>query len=298
MNELAARIKAGATPEDEQAAQEYAARVYGMDPEAWKSLLASWAARFTDPNAAAATDAEAAAKYMETIAGSDFAREQAKADRVMLAQMQEQMGKQLESIFGERGGMGGFQAAYELTTQLENTWLQQQTQEHLSMFNQAVSAVNANNGYYRDLINQGTITAQEYLKLRFAQLQDSFENYVTMMDQTKKDFELQQTLSENERKRIDANFASQIEEMEKQLALEMGGQETVEYLKSLYDLWAQGIKDAEASASAAAEANNTSVQQGLGVFMMLAGVILILIPGGQVAGGGLITGGIGLFGSA
>jgi hypothetical protein len=290
MNELAARIKAGVTPEDEQAAQDYAAKTFGMDPEAWKLLVANWAKRFTDPNATAVADAEAAAKYAETVAGSDFGKAQAKADRVMLAQMQDQMGKQLESIFGERGGMGGFSAAYELTLQLEHEFLRTRSQDAGNYFNQGVAAVNANNGYYRDLINQGAMTAQDYLTMRFDLLQESFQNYVTMMDQTKKDFETQYTLSENERQRIDANFASQIDQMEKQLLMEMGGYKNVEeYINALYSEWSQGLKDAQAIAMGEKET--------AGNFVLFAlGAALMLIPGGQVAGLGLITTGlVGLF---
>jgi hypothetical protein len=167
MDELAAQMR-GWNPksaENMAAGNDYAAGLAGMTSEQYSALLANWAKRFEDPNYAVDQDALSAIKYQETIANSDFAKEQDQANRIALRQMEEQMGKQLESIFGERGGMGGFQAAYELTAQLENTWLQNQAQQHAAVFTQAVAAVNANNGYFSEMITQGKIAASDYQRL-------------------------------------------------------------------------------------------------------------------------------------
>lgn len=279
MDVLSKRIAAGTTAEDTQAAQDYAANLYGMTPDAWQTLLNNWTDRLQNPEGAAAADALAASKYMETISGTPFAQEQAKADRVMLAQMQEQMGKQLESIFGERGGMGGFQAAYELTAQLNNTFLTAKTQEHLSMFNQAVTSVNANNGYYKDLISQGAISASDYLQFRFSQLQQGFQNYVTAMQETRSQFDQKVQLNEMERKRVDDNFASQIDQMEKQMAMEMGGYANIqEYIDALYAQWGQGWVDIEAT-GATFDRLNASLDAGLKgnewLWLVVPGPILI-----------------------
>ena len=276
-------------------ANAYAAGIAGMTPEEYNTLLDNWNKRFTDPNYAAEQDALSATKYGETIANSEFAKEQEQANRVALRQMEDKMGKQLEAIFGERGGLGGFQAAYELTSQLQNSWLQNQTQQHLAIFNQAVAAVNANNGYYSDMITRGEMSAKDYLTFRYSQLQDGFQNYVTMMAQTRADFELQYQISEDERIRIDANFASQIEQMENQMYLEMGGNTDVEaYIKELYDEFSQGVKDLEAIAATKEESHDKNVRRGfgfLGLFVGLA-ILFIPLPGARVAGGALITAGM------
>ncbi len=217
------------------------AQSYGMTPEQYQELQAKYAGRLLDPTAAAQSDASAANAYLESIANSAFSQEQDKATRLAMREAEADIGKQLESIFGERGGLGGFQAAYDLTLGLENAFLQQKTQEHLSMFNQAVTAVNANNQYYSDLINQGAISAKDYLAFRFDQLQTGYQDYMTAMDQTWQQFITAETLDERQFQQISQNLQSQINNMTDQLNLEMGGMTDQEYLAMLESLWSGQI---------------------------------------------------------
>jgi hypothetical protein len=240
MDALAQQIQNYGGSADMAAANNMVAQSYGMTPEQYAAIQAENTKRMSDQNYAAQSDASAATAYLETIANSAFAQEQAKTDRVAMRQAEEQIGKQLESIFGERGGMGGFQAAYELTSQLQSSYLQQQTQEHLSMFNQAVSAVNANNQYFQQLIQQGAISSKDYLQFRFSQLETGFQNYVTSMDQTMQEWQTIEQVDENQFKLISANIQSQIDNMTQTMIDEMGGYEQPDaYLAALYADWEQ-----------------------------------------------------------
>jgi hypothetical protein len=165
-----------------------------------------------------------------------------------MRQAEEAIGRQLESVFGERGGMGGFQAAYELTSQLQSSFLQQKTQQNLGIFNQAVSAVNANNQYFQQLIQQGAISGKEYLQFRFDQLQTSYQNYIVSMAQTMQEWQTLEQVNENQFRQISENIQSQIDSMTAQMVSEMGGFATEnEYLDSMYAQWSAEAIDVDAA---------------------------------------------------
>jgi len=240
MDDLAAQIR-GWNPNSSAnmaGANEYAAGLYGMTPEQWSAMQAQNAQRMSDPNFAAQTDASAANAYLETLANSSFMQEQDKSMRVAMRQAEEQIGKQLESIFGERGGLGGFQAAYEMTSQLQSSYLQQKTQQNLGVFNQAVSAVNANNQYFQQLIQQGAISGRDYLQFRFDQLQTGYQNYLMSMSQTMQEWQTLEQVDESQFRQVSANIESQINQLTDQMVREMGGYSSPdEYLDAMYARW-------------------------------------------------------------
>ena len=240
MDDLAAQIRNYGWDSTDPEVGKYVAGLYGMTPEQWSQIQGQNAQRMADPNFAAQTDASAANAYLTTLASSSFMQEQDKANRVAMRQAEEAIGKQLESVFGERGGMGGFQAAYELTSQLQSSFLQQRTQQNLGIFNQAVSAVNANNQYFQNLIQQGAISGKEYLQFRFDQLQTGYQNYMMSMAQTMQEWQTVEQVDRAQFTQISANIQSQIDQMTQTMIDEMGGYERPdEYLAALYDEWEQ-----------------------------------------------------------
>lgn len=292
MDALLSKIQGYGTSEDMAAANNMVAQSYGMTPEQYAAIQAENTRRMTDQNYAAQSDASAANAYLENIANSTFAQEQQQADRVAMRQAEEAIGKQLESIFGERGGMGGFQAAYELTSQLQSSYLQQQTQQHLGMFNQAVAAVNANNGYFQNLIQQGALSAKDYLSMRFDQLQTGYQDYLAAMAQTMQEWQTIEAVDEQQFKLVSDNLQSQIDNMTDQMTLEMGGETTLEgYIQSLYNIYTQPLKDAEALANEKSEA-----MRGAGTGLLTAGASIAAIggPAGWIIGGLLCVVGLGL----
>jgi hypothetical protein len=248
MDDLAAQIKNYGWDTTDPEVGKYVAGLYGMTPEQWSQIQGQNAQRMSDPNLAAQTDASAANAYLTTLANSSFMQEQDKSNRVAMRQAEEAIGRQLESVFGERGGMGGFQAAYELTSQLQSSFLQQKTQQNLGIFNQAVSAVNANNQYFQQLIQQGAISGKEYLQFRFDQLQTSYQNYIVSMAQTMQEWQTLEQVNENQFRQISENIQSQIDSMTAQMVSEMGGFATEnEYLDSMYAQWSAEAIDVDAA---------------------------------------------------
>jgi hypothetical protein len=259
-------------------ANEYTAGLYGMTPEQWSAIQAQNAQRMSDPNFAAQTDASAANAYLETLANSSFMQEQDKAMRVAMRQAEEQIGQQLESVFGERGGMGGFQAAYEMTSQLQSSYLQQKTQQNLGVFNQAVSAVNANNQYFQQLIQQGAISGKDYLQFRFDQLQTGYQNYIVSMDQTMREWQTIEQVDRAQLQQVTSNIESQIDQMTQAMIDEMGGYASEDaYLDAMFTRWSQeAINTTETERETWADRNDqldTWAQNNVGAMFTPIGLV-------------------------
>lgn len=259
MDSLASQINAYQWDSTNPEVGKYVAGLYGMTPEQWASIQGQNAQRMADPNFAAETDASAANAYLSNLSNSSFMQEQDKSNRVAMRQAEEAIGKQLESVFGERGGMGGFQAAYELTSQLQSSYLQQKTQQNLGIFNQAVAAVNANNQYFQNLIQQGAISGKEYLQFRFDQLQTGYQNYMNSMAQTMNDWQALEQVDRAQFNQISANLQSQVDNMTDQMTLEMGGETNLsDYIQSLYETYTQPILDMQAQIDEQNEAERST----------------------------------------
>lgn len=243
MDSLLARIGAGPQASDNAEAMAAIAQMYGYSPASWTAMQSGMADRLNASNVMAS-----AANLVTDMQNSPFGQEQAKAMRVSQRNATEAVGQQLEAIFGERGGLGGFQAAYDLTSQLQSQFLQQQSQNSLAMFDRALSAVNAENGYYQDLINRGVVQGQDYLKFRWDSLQTAYQDYATSMDQMLRDWQTQESVTAEQFQTASANIQAQIDSLTSQMAAEMGYATEQEYLKALYAEYVQPLIDAEAMA--------------------------------------------------
>lgn len=206
MEALLARLGSGPQTSDLQSAQGDVASLYGYSPASWTSIQQGMGDRVNASNVM--TNAGNIATDM---ANSPFGQQQAQAMRIAQRTASEQVGKQLESVFGARGGLAGFQAAYDMTSQMQNTMVAEVAKNSLDMLDRGLAQVNSENQYYQQLVSNGAIQAQDYLKFRWSALQTGYQDYLVAMDQT---------LKENATAQDD--IAKQINAVTAQMAAEMG----------------------------------------------------------------------------
>jgi hypothetical protein len=109
------------------------------------------------------------------------------------------------------------------------------------MLDRSLSAVNAENGYYQQLVSQGAIQAQDYLKFRWDTMQTGYQDYMVAMDQTLKNAG---QLYENDVKSVN----DQLNIITGVMAQEMGLDAfTVQNAQAWYDFWAGLATDWEAA---------------------------------------------------
>jgi hypothetical protein len=104
--------------------------------------------------------------------------------RVALRQTEENAAKQVESIFAGNGGLQGFQALSDSTSRIQNAVVKQQADFATEILDRAFSSVNAENDYFKELIQNGAVSANDYVKFRWDSLQQGYQNYATAMAQT------------------------------------------------------------------------------------------------------------------
>jgi hypothetical protein len=243
MSGLLARLGAGPQSSDMAEANQMVGYSYGMSPASWTALQQGMGDRLNASNVMGR-----AASMSLALQESDFGKQQAAADAVAMRQAEEAVGKQLEAIFGERGGLAGFQAAYDMTSKLQSSFLQQKSQENLALLDRSLAAVNAENGYYQQLIQNGSIQAQDYLKFRWSTLQTGYQDYLVAMDQTMKEWTTQEQVAEDQYNTAAQVIKDQVNAITAALSAEMGvDQQTIDYMKSLYDLNAQQAADKDAA---------------------------------------------------
>lgn len=236
LDALLARLQAGPTAQDTTDAMGQVAAMYGYSPASFTGIQQALPDMMNASNVMTN-----AADITGELANTAFGQEQAKAMRVAQRQATEAVGKKLEGIFAGGGGLQGFQAAYDLTAQLSNQAIQQQSQYNLAMFDRALSQINAENGYYKDLVDRGAIAGQDYLKFRWDQMQTAYQDMMVAMDQTVRNW----TDITEEDTRIIQN---QINALTEQMVADLGGYSNVqEYLTSLYNQLSQPLIDADAA---------------------------------------------------
>jgi hypothetical protein len=230
MNSLLQRLGAGVQSSDLQSAQGDVASLYGYSPASWTALQQGMGDRLNATNVM--TNAGNIATQMQ---GSEFGQQQAQAMRVAQKQAAEGVGKQLESVFGARGGLAGFQAAYDMTGQMQNAFVQQAAKNSLDMLDRGVAAVNAENQYYEQLINNGAIQAQDYVKFRWDSLQTGYQDYMVAMNQAVSEYNTDQ-----------GAITRQAQALSSQLALEMGvDQAILDQANTAYTLYSTQAQDAQ-----------------------------------------------------
>jgi hypothetical protein len=233
MDALLAQISSGPISSSSTEAQNYVAGLYGMSPASWSAVQ----------NGVLGADEsqQKALQLTQDLQNSSFGQQQTQAMRIAERQATESVGKQLESIFGERGGLAGFQAAYDLTGQLVGTYAQQASKNSLDMFDRASAEVNAQNQYYQQLIENGAIKGEDYVKFRFDQLQQGYQDYATSMAQT-----MSQAQGEYQNNVDTYNRIG--DEITKALNSEMGVDKYVQdAMKNQYDYYSQMAQDTEAA---------------------------------------------------
>jgi hypothetical protein len=236
MDALLGRIASGPQASDYADAQNQIASLYGYSPASYSALVAGMGDRLNATNVM--TNAGNIAVGMQN---SEFGQQQTQAMRIAEKQASDDVGKQLESIFGARGGLAGFQAAYDMTSQLQSSFAQQASKNSLDMFDRAVSAVNSENDYYKQLIDNGAIQSEDYVKFRFSQLQQGYQDYATSMAQTMSQAQGDYQNNVDTYNRIG-------DEITKALNSEMGVDKYIQdAMKNQYDYYSQMAQDTEAA---------------------------------------------------
>jgi hypothetical protein len=278
MNSLLSRIKEGPQASDNQAAMDAIAQMYGYSPASWTAMVGGQADRMSASNVMANAGNIAAG-----MADTPYGQEQAKGMRAAQQEAVAGMQKQLEAIFGDRGSVGGMSAAYEMTNQLQSTFLQAATKNNLEMFDRALSSINSENQYYQGLITNGTIQAQDYLKFRWDALQTGYQDYMMAMDQALKEWTTMEQVSEDQWQAAQDNISRQIAAMDGQLALEMGiEQDQLNMIRQIAE-----------DAAAALDPEKNPAAQTVGGGMMAAGTAMFMAganPASIVVGGVLTAG--------
>jgi hypothetical protein len=255
MQGLLDRIGQGPGSTQDADIQAQVAGGYGMSGASWSALQDSI------PSLLNASNAMARAGDIATgMQDSPFGQQQQQAMRVAERQATEQVGKQLEAIFGERGGLAGFQAAYDMTGQIQSAFMQQAAQNSLAMFDRAIQAVNAENGYYQDLVKQGAIQASDYLKFRWDALQTGYQDYAVAMDQAMQNWATQESVNEQQYQAAASVLQKQIDAITGALAAEMGIDTTImNNMATQYDIYQSQAINQQAVTD---EGNKASSQLG------------------------------------
>ena len=251
LDALLARIGAGPQTSDMQDAAGMIAQSYGYSPASWAALQSGMGDRLNASNVMGT-----AANTALGLQGSPFGQAQQQAMDIAMRQAEAAVGKQLESIFGARGGLAGFQAAYDMTSQLQNSYLQQQSQYNLALLDRSLAAVNAENQYYQELVNKGAIQAQDYLRFRWDALQTGYQDYAVAMDQTLRNA---QSLYGTEQQ----SLMDYINSVTAAMAQEMGLSDwNLQNIQGWYDFWSLLMTDYDAAAGGTSSGGTSGYPPG------------------------------------
>lgn len=228
LGDLAARIEAGYTSTDQAQALQQMLADYGMTPEQWAQLQQSQLTSYEDDR-----------KRAEGIAFDPNSQANQSFDAAMRAQMRAAeagVGKQLETIFADRGGLGGFAAAQDYTLQMTSDFMQQRSQFMNDQLYSAIEGINADKNRRGDILNAALENKNAYLSERWQQLQQAFQNTAYQADQVMKEFSM---LDESNRANFQtdlAAFSTQFDTMKDILLTQVGIDEgTLAYMNEYYN---------------------------------------------------------------
>lgn len=214
MADLIRRIQAGYTPEDQEAAFNQMASLYGMTPEEFRAMQ-SGVYNATPEQMQTRAEGMAMASTSMSAAFEAMIRQQQKS-------AMQGMGKQLENIFSERGGLGGFAAAYEMTNAIQDQFLQQRTQFIMDRYSEAMNAVNADLDRKASIVQSGQMTAQQFLQDRWGQLQTAFQDMSTASNQLLNEYAMRADTNRADFGAEMESFLAPFNAMKDQLMTELG----------------------------------------------------------------------------
>lgn len=234
---LLATIQGGTTDKDRSDALQNMLQQYGMTPEQWAEIQKSLTTTPEEMN----QRAEDIAFDPNSEANRSFEEMIRSQQRVAEAGI----GKQLEAIFSERGGLGGFAAAQEYTLQMSSQFLKQRSDFMTSRLADQLQLINADKDRNIGIINTGIDNQRQFLDDRWAQLQTAFEDtsveaqrildeYTTLHESERADFETEMNL-----------FLAQFQTMKDLLLTEVGiDKESIDLWNSLYQQYVTPYLDA------------------------------------------------------
>lgn len=230
LDSLLARIQGGPTTEDETAAFEQMARLYGMTPEQFRTMQ----------SAAYNTTAEDINKRAETMA-FDPNSEANKTFEAMIRSQQRAaeagMGKQLETIFADRGGLGGFAAAQDFTLQISDQMLKQRSQFMLDRMAQSVQLINQDLDRKYALLQSGQQDAKDFLNQRWANLQTAYQDTMAQANQVLQEYATRSGVNQADFQANLAAFSAQFGAMKDILLTQVGIDASVmQQMSDWYDL--------------------------------------------------------------
>jgi hypothetical protein len=228
LGDLAARIEAGYTSTDQAQALEQMLSDYGMTPEQWAQLQQSQYTTYEDDRARA-----------EGIAFDPNSQSNKSFDAAMRAQQRAAeagVGKQLETIFADRGGLGGFAAAQDYTLQMTSDFMRERSQYMTDQMNAAIEGINADKNRRGAILNAAIDDKNAYLSERWQQLQQAFQNTAYQADQVMKEFSMLDEANKGNFQMDLAAFSTQFDTMKDILLTQVGIDEaTLSYMNEYYE---------------------------------------------------------------
>lgn len=230
LDSLLRRISAGPTTEDEQAAFEQMARLYGMTPEQFRAMQSQ----------TYGTTAQDINRQAETMAFDPNSEANKNFEAMIRSQQRASeagMGRQLETIFADRGGLGGFAAAQEYTLQMSDQLLQQRSQFMLDRMARSLQLINQDLDRKYALLQAGQADAGQFLNDRWGNLQTAFQDTAAAMNQTLNEYATRSGVNQADSQANLNAFTAQFNAMKDILVTNMGiDQAAMDYMSQWYDM--------------------------------------------------------------
>lgn len=237
LDSLLSRIGAGPTTDDENAAFEQMARLYGMTPEQFRQMQ-------TAAYGTTAEDINQRAESMAFDPNSEANKSFEAAIRSQQRAAEAGMGKQLETIFADRGGLGGFAAAQDYTLQMSDQMLQQRSQFMLDRMQQSVEMINQDVNRKIAIVQAGQGDAKQFLNERWANLQQTFQNTAAMANQVLQEYATRSDVNQGDFQANLAAFTASFDAQKDIILTQMGiDQATMDQYEQIYNMSIQPYLD-------------------------------------------------------
>lgn len=224
---LLARMQGGATDADRATARQQALGAMGMTEDQYNQIAGS-AYQTAEQmqgraDAMATTDSDAYRKFSAMV--------QAQQKSAVAG-----MGKQLETIFAERGGWGGFAAAQEMTQQISDQALQMQTQYLMDRAAQSLQLIQAENSRNANIVGATADMQRQFLNDNWARIGDAYASTMAAANQALQEYQTRADVNAQDYQMNLQAFLAPLNAMKDQMMTMLGVDEaSFQYVQSMYD---------------------------------------------------------------
>lgn len=227
LDSLLARLQGGTTASDTQAARDQMLSALGMTEEQYAQISGNAYQTAEEmqarADAMATTESDAYKKYNAMI--------QSQQKSAVAA-----MGKQLETIFANRGGLGAFSQAYEMTSSISDQALQYQTQYLMDRSAEAIQLIQAENTRNVNIMQSSAELQKEFLNDNWTKLQTAFQDTMTAANAALQEYQTRADVNAQDYQMNLQAFLAPINAMKDMINLQLGIDEsTFEYMESVWD---------------------------------------------------------------